>query len=86
MSTSKETWRVVAERYQTQAADSRKGPAAQLARMVIADYCARMWNGSQGGPSLAMVALAEHILGESVDEVIAAELAKDIEAKKEILS
>jgi hypothetical protein len=71
---TKEAWRAIAERYQRLATESRGGPAVQLAHLVIAEYCVHMWSGSHGGPSLSMVALAEHILHARIDEIVAAEL------------
>lgn len=74
---TKDAWRAIAEHYKklsvTRAAE---GPGVQLACLVLAEYCAHLWVGTSGGPSLAMVALAEHVVGDRVDEVVAAELTR----------
>lgn len=73
---TREAWSAIAIHYQKLAIGrSSEGPAVQLACLVLADYCAALWTG-QKGPSLAMVALAEHVLGEQIDEVVTAELIK----------
>lgn len=80
-------WRRIAEHYAKLARErADDGPAVQLACLVLADYCVHLWSGSGGGPSLPMVALAEHLLGERVDIVVATELAKIAAAKQEALS
>jgi hypothetical protein len=53
-----------------------EGTSVQLACLVLADYCEHEWSGDYGGTSLEMVTLAENTAGESLDEKIAAELAK----------
>lgn len=81
-----DAWRKIAEHYQKLAtARSSEGPGVQLACLVLADYCASLWTGSRG-PSLAMVALAEHLVGDRVDEVVAAELTKLEASRREAAS
>ncbi len=81
---TRDAWRAVAEHYNKLSTErASEGPGVQLACLVLADYCARMWTGSGGGPSLAMVALAEHVVGDRVDEVVAAELAKIAEERQD---
>jgi len=83
---AQDAWRAIAEHYHKLAAKrSGEGPSVQLACLVLAEYCAALWTGSRG-PSLAMVALAEHIVGDRVDEIVAAELTKLEAAKKEASS
>ena len=71
-----EAWRKIADHYTTLAATrAGKEPGVQLACLVLAEYCAHLWAGSSGGPTLAMVALAEHIIGvpellDAVDEAV----------------
>jgi hypothetical protein len=78
---------MIAEHYQKLAARSgSEGHAVQLARLVLAEYCVHLWTGDHGGPSLAMVAIAEHILNERVDETVAAALAKISDTQKKVLS
>jgi hypothetical protein len=80
---AEDAWRAIAAHYQRLATQrSAEGPGVQLACLVLADYCASLWTGARG-PSLAMVALAEHILGDRVDEVVAAELIKLDSAREE---
>jgi hypothetical protein len=74
---TKDAWGAIAARYrQLQSERASEGPGVQLACLVIAEYCAHLWAGTQGGPSLACVAVAEHVLGIHIDEVVAAELEK----------
>lgn len=86
-----EAWRAIAEHYQ-QLSTARKaeGPAVQLACLVLAEYCVHLWAGDRAGPSLPMVALAERLVGDHVDEAVAAELTKiaaaDRDAKEQRLS
>lgn len=70
-------WRKLAD-YYNKLADERadEGTSVQLACLVLADYCVHEWSGDYGGPTRVMVALAENTAGESLDEKIAAELAK----------
>lgn len=83
---TQDAWRNIAEHYHKLAAQrSSESPSIQLACLVLAEYCASLWTGSRG-PSLAMVVLAEHVLGERVDEVVAAELAKLEAARQEARS
>jgi hypothetical protein len=79
-------WSNIAAHYQ-KLAQKRKdeGPSIQLACLVLADYCEALWTG-QRGPSLAMVAIAEHLIGEDVDGVVAAELKTMDDVEKEALS
>ena len=80
---TKEAWNAIAIHYQRLAVmRSNEGPAVQLACLVLADYCACLWAG-QRGPSLAMVALAEHLLGDKIDEVVADQLMKLSAAHRE---
>jgi hypothetical protein len=80
-------WRRIADHYQRlMSTRQAEGPAVQLACLVLAEYCVHLWSGSHAGPSLAMVALAEHVLGERVDETVAAELTKIASAQREALS
>ena len=82
MSSTKEAWGTIAARYrQLHSERAAEGPGVQLACLVLAEYCAHLWAGTQGGPSLALVALAEHVLGVHVDDVVAAELEKIAEAR-----
>ncbi len=82
MSATKDAWGAIAARYrQLQSERAAEGPGVQLACLVLAEYCAHLWAGTQGGPSLALVALAEHVLGVRVDEVVASELEKITEAR-----
>lgn len=72
-----EAWRKGAEHYR-KLADERadEGSSVQLACLVLADYCAHRWMGDHGGPTLEMIMLAENTVGDSLDEVVAAELTK----------
>jgi len=73
---TREAWNAIAVHYQRRAIErSSEGPAVKLACLVLADYCTSLWAGHRG-PSLAMVALAEHVVGEQVDEVVANALLK----------
>lgn len=73
---TQEAWNAIAIYYQQLAITrSSEGPAVQLACLVLADYCAALWAGNDG-PSLAMVALAEHILGTQIDDIVTAQLLK----------
>jgi hypothetical protein len=76
-----DAWRKIAEHYK-QLSNTRRseGPGVQLACLVLAEYCVHLWVGDSGGPSLAMVAIAEHIVGAQVDEVVVTELTKIAEA------
>jgi len=70
-------WSKLANYYKSLAAErAAEGTSVQLACLVLANYCALECSGDYGGPSLEMVALAENTAGESLDEKIAAELAK----------
>ncbi len=70
-------WRKLADYYNKLAADrADEGTSIQLACLVIADFCVHEWSGDYGGPTREMVALAENTIGESLDEKLAAELAK----------
>ena len=79
-------WSNIAAHYQ-QLALKRKdeGPSIQLACLVLADYCEALWTGERG-PSLAMVAIAEDLIGGDVDGIVAAELKKMDTVQKEVLS
>jgi hypothetical protein len=80
---TREAWRAIAERYrQLSATRESEGLGVQLACLVLAEYCAHLWVGSSSGPSRAMVAITEHIVGDRVDEIVAAELAKIAEQRK----
>jgi len=80
---TREAWNAIAIHYQKLARQrAGEGPGIQLACLVIADYCSALWAG-QRGPSLAMIALAEHILGTQIDEVVAAALIKVDAAHRE---
>lgn len=82
MSDTKVAWGAIAERYrQLQSERAAEGPGVQLACLVLAEYCAHLWAGTHGGPSLALVAIAETVLGVHIDEVVAAELEKITEAR-----
>ena len=70
-------WQRIAEHYKRlSVARASEGPGVQLACLVLAEYCAHLWAGTSGGPSLAIVALAEHVLGDRLDEVVAAALVQ----------
>ena len=79
-------WNNIAAHYQ-QLALKRKdeGPSIQLACLVLADYCEALWTGKPG-PSLAMVAIAEQLVGGDVDGTVADELKKMTDVQKEALS
>ncbi len=82
MSSTKDAWRAIAERYQQlQSERAAEGPGVQLACLVLAECCAHLWAGTHGGPSLALVAIAERVLGVHIDEVVATELEKIAEAR-----
>ena len=90
-SVAHEAWQRIATHYQVLMTErAAEGPAIQLACLVLAEYCTALWNGEEPGPSLAMVALAEHALGDRVDEVVAAEMTRlaqhTADARKEALS
>ena len=83
---TQDAWRKIAEHYKRLSTERKaEGPGVQLACLVLAEYCAHLWAGNSSGPSLAMVALAERIVGDRVDEVVAAELAKITDAQKKAL-
>lgn len=83
MSSTKDAWGAIAERYkQLQSERAAEGPGVQLACLVFAEYCAHLWAGTHGGPSLALVAIAEHVLGIHINEVVATELEKITEARE----
>ena len=86
MTTAVHAWSNIVEHYQ-KLAQKRKdeGPSVQLACLVLADYCEALWTG-QRGPSLAMVAIAENLIGEDVDGAVATELKKMADVQKEALS
>jgi hypothetical protein len=70
-------WRKLADYYSKLAAErADEGTGVQLACLVIADYCVHEWSGDYGGPTREMAALAENTIGESLDDQLAAELAK----------
>lgn len=72
-----DAWRAIADHFKHAATRRQsEGPAVQLACLVLAEYCDHLWAGSDGGPTLAMLALAEHLVGDRVDDVVAAELTK----------
>jgi hypothetical protein len=80
---TQDAWRKIAEHYQRLSTTRKsEGLGVQLACLVLAEYCVHLWTGDGGGPSLAMVAIAEHLVGERVDEVVASELTK-ISAERE---
>lgn len=80
---TKDALGAIAARYrQLQSERAGEGPGVQLACLVLAEYCAHLWAGTQGGPSLACVAIAEHVLGIHIDEVVAAELEKITAARE----
>ena len=86
MTTAAHAWSNIAEHYH-KLAQKRKDedPSVQLACLVLADYCEALWTGERG-PSLAMVAIAEHLIGEDGDGVVAAELKKMAAYQKEAVS
>ena len=70
-------WGKAGEHYRKLAQEREdEGTGVQLACLVLADYCAHRWIGDCGGPTLEMIMLAENTVGDSVDEVVAAELTK----------
>jgi hypothetical protein len=69
-------WRKGADHYSKLAARANAGAGVQLACLVLADYCVHQWSGDYGGPPLEMVLLAEGLVGERLDEVVAG-LAKE---------
>ena len=72
-----DAWGWGADYYKKLAADrADEGTSIQLACLVLADYCAHRWIGDAGGPTLEMVDLAENTVGDQIDEVIAAEMAR----------
>jgi len=84
---TRDAWRAIAEHYKKLSVTrASEGPGVQLACLVLADYCAHLWTGSGGGPSLAMIALAEHMVDDNVDEVVAAELARLVSDHQRSLS
>jgi hypothetical protein len=83
---TRQAWNTIALHYQRQAiVRSSEGPAIQLACLVLSDYCTALWSGHRG-PSLSMVGLAEHLLGDRIDEVVAEALGKIDEARRESAS
>ena len=86
MTAATHAWSNIAAHYQKLALKRKdEGPSIQLACLVLADYCEALWTG-QRGPSLAMVAIAEHLIGEDVDGVVATELKRMADTEKEALS
>jgi hypothetical protein len=70
-------WGKIADYYNKLAVErADEGTGVQLACLVIADFCAHEWSGDYGGPTQEMVALAESTVGVSLDETVAAELAR----------
>ena len=70
-------WGRAAEHYRRLVQErADEGTSVQLACLVLADYCAHRWIGDCGGPTLEMIMLAENTVGDSLDEVVAAELTK----------
>jgi hypothetical protein len=73
----KVAWFKLADYYKRfAAASSGESASAQLARLVLAEHCIREWSGDYGGPTEEMVALAESVTGDRLDEKLAAEMAK----------
>lgn len=86
MTNGRYAWSNIAAHYQKLAVKRKdEGPGIQLACLVLADYCEALWTGERG-PSLAMVAIAEQLIGGDVDGLVAAELKKMDNAQKEALS
>ena len=73
-----EAWKKLADRYSKLAAErADEGASVQLGCLVLAERCVHEWSTDLGGPTPEMVTLAEHVVGEYLDEMIAAELNKD---------
>jgi hypothetical protein len=73
----REAWHWGADRYRRLAVNrADEGTSIQLACLVLAEYCAHRWSGNYGGPTLEMVALAESIAEERLDQVVGPELVK----------
>ena len=70
-------WLKGADRYsKLAAARTNAGAGVRLAWLVLADYCVHQWASDHGGPTLETVLLAESLVGERLDEVVAG-LAKE---------
>jgi len=59
--------------YYTNLAEERatEGAAIRLGCLVLASFCIHEWSGDCGGPTPDMVQLAEQIVGDCLDSVIA---------------
>jgi hypothetical protein len=74
----KKLFEKLAEHYRSLATErADEGASVQLGCLVLAERCAHEWSTDLGGPTPEMVTLAEHVVGEYLDEMIAAELNKD---------
>ena len=68
---TQDAWHTIAEHYKKLSTErASEGPGVQLACLVLAEHCVHLWTGSGGGPSRAMVALAERVVGDRVDDVV----------------
>lgn len=68
----REAWHRGAEHYRELATTrAAEGPSVQLACLVLAQYCVFEESGDYGGPTPEMVALAESVVGEGLDAVVA---------------
>ena len=86
MTDERYAWSNIAAHYQKLALKRKdEGPSIELACLVLADFCEALWTGERG-PSLAMVAIAEHLIGGDADGLVADELKKMGDAQKEVLS
>lgn len=73
----RDKWLWGADRYKKLAIErADEGTGVQLACLVLAEHCARRWAVNHGGPTPEMIALAENTVGECLNEVIAAEMAR----------
>ena len=79
-------WKKIAQHYVRLSNErASEGMGVKLACLVLAEYCGALWAGTNG-PSLAIVAIAEQIVGTDVDDVIAAELTRIARPSPEALS
>jgi hypothetical protein len=74
----KKLFEKLADHYRSLATErADEGASVQLGCLVLAEHCVHEWSTDLGGPTPEMVTLAEHVVGEYLDEMVAAELNKD---------